>query len=276
MNIGIMQGRLLPPIDNRVQGFPAERWREEFPRAVEAGLQCIEWLYSASSTDMALIDTDNGIHEIQALSQACQIQVPSICAMYFIEKPLLRASDEDLDTRKTILFNLIRKGEQLGVNRIVVPFLDASRIDSETEMEGVAQLLTQALVIADETSVELHIETSIPPQAVAKLLRKLPHPKLKITYDIGNSASLGYKPSEEFSAYGERIGSVHIKDRVLNGGTVPLGTGDADFSSCFCALNDFGYSGDFILEAARDVSGDEVAWTRRNRTFIEQRWSIFA
>ena len=36
-----------------------------------------------------------------------------------------------------------------------------------------------------------------------------------VNYDTGNSASLGYDPSEEISVYGHRIINVHIKDRKL-------------------------------------------------------------
>ena len=32
MAISIMQGRLVPPIDGRIQTFPRERWRDEFAR----------------------------------------------------------------------------------------------------------------------------------------------------------------------------------------------------------------------------------------------------
>jgi L-ribulose-5-phosphate 3-epimerase len=39
---GIMQGRLSPPEDGRFQSFPRNSWREEFPRAREAGLDYIE------------------------------------------------------------------------------------------------------------------------------------------------------------------------------------------------------------------------------------------
>jgi L-ribulose-5-phosphate 3-epimerase len=43
--IGIMQGRLSPPVGGRIQSFPVDCWREEFFRAREAGLNCIEWVY---------------------------------------------------------------------------------------------------------------------------------------------------------------------------------------------------------------------------------------
>ena len=66
---------------------------------------------------------------------------------------------------------------------------------------------------------------------------------LKVNYDSGNSSSLGYHPRDEFAAYGCRVGSVHIKDRVRGGGTVPLGTGNADFPALFAALKKIAYRG---------------------------------
>ncbi len=89
-----------------------------------------------------------------------------------------------------------------------------------------------------------------------------------VNYDSGNSASLGYRPEDEFAAYGARVGSVHIKDRVRGGGTVPLGTGDTDFLSLFACLRDLGYGGDYVMQAARGTAGDELAWARRNLAFV--------
>ena len=94
---------------------------------------------------------------------------------------------------------------------------------------------------------------------------------LKVNYDSGNSASLGYSPAEEFAAYGERVGSVHVKDRILGGSTVPLGTGNADFEVLSRCLNEIGYAGDFILQVARGTTGQEVDWALQNRDFVRQR-----
>ena len=129
-----------------------------------------------------------------------------------------------------------------------------------------------ALPAAEETGIELHLETSLGPAEFAKLLDGVPHSKLKVNYDSGNSASLGYAPAEEFAAYGDRIGSVHIKDRVLNGGTVPLGSGDADFPALFSSLEKIDYRGDFTLQVARGVAGDEVAWAKQNVAWLRGYW----
>ncbi len=60
------------------------------------------------------------------------------------------------------------------------------------------------------------------------------------------------------------MGSVHLKDRKLAGGIVPLGQGDTDFEELFQALAAIRYMGDFILQVARGSEGDELNWTRTN------------
>jgi L-ribulose-5-phosphate 3-epimerase len=89
-----------------------------------------------------------------------------------------------------------------------------------------------------------------------------------VNYDSGNSASLGYQVKSEFASYGNRIGSVHIKDRKLGGTTVPLGTGNADLQSVFRGLADLNYRGDYVLQIARSESGDEANWITRNRVWV--------
>jgi hexulose-6-phosphate isomerase len=134
-------------------------------------------------------------------------------------------------------------------------------------------MLRPALDVSERAGVELHLETSLPPTRFAALLDQLPHRKLKANYDSGNSASLGYAPRDEFGAYGSRIGSIHIKDRVRGGGTVPVGTGDADFPALFESIARVGYGGDFILQVARGKPGDEVAWAARNRDWLAKQLS---
>ena len=79
-----------------------------------------------------------------------------------------------------------------------------------------------------------------------------------MNYDIGNSASLGYDTEEEITCYGSQITDVHIKDRTKGGGSVQLGTGDADIEKSLSLLAEIGYSGLFILQAYRDDDGIAV------------------
>ena len=60
-----------------------------------------------------------------------------------------------------------------------------------------------------------------------------------------------------------------MKDRVLNGNTVPLGDGNADFNSVFKNLNSIGYQGNYILQTARSKSGDHSGVLVEYKRIIE-------
>jgi L-ribulose-5-phosphate 3-epimerase len=267
-NIGIMQGRLVPPADNRIQCFPRQRWADEFALANQAGLDSIEWIYDLYGADVNPLRTDAGVAILKDLSQQHKVKTLSICADYFMDKPLIRANQAEMKDRTDTFYWLLERGCLIGINRMVIPFVDASRIDTQAEFDGVVALLKGILQQAGKTGIEIHLETSLEPARFAELLAQLPHPMLKVNYDSGNSSSLGFAPREEFASYGERVGSVHIKDRRLGEGTVPLGTGDADFPALAECLRKVAYEGDFILQVARNTSGDEVAWAKQNREFV--------
>ena len=215
--IGIMQGRLLPPEAGRFQCFPRQNWAREFPLAATAELDAIEWIYDLWGDGDNPIGSDEGIDHLKALSRRHEVAVVSLCADYFMEQPLVGADPANTRRRVEHLMWLIARCRRAGITRIVLPFVDNSRIFSDQELPEVAAILREILPVAAKNAVEIHLETSLNPTAFAELLEKLPFSNLKANYDIGNSASLGYDFRDEFASYGERIGSVHIKDRVHGG-----------------------------------------------------------
>ena len=80
---------------------------------------------------------------------------------------------------------------------------------------------------------------------------------------------MGYDPVEEFKAYGNKITDLHIKDRLLGGRSVPLGTGNVNFSKIFDLLSKYDYRGIIIFQAFRDDEGlkvfkDQLSWFSKN------------
>jgi len=266
--IRIMQGRLVPPMEGRFQSFPRGRWREEIASARKAGLDGIEWIYDTFGEGLNPIETAEGGRLVMQFCADHHVLVDSICADYFLDQPLLRAHGDDREKLEHRLHELIAHCAPLRVRYIVLPFVDASRIESDADAAEVASILLRAIPMAEQSNVELHLETSLSPRRFAALLAKVDHPLIRVNYDSGNSASLGYLPAEEFDCFGDRVGSVHIKDRVKGGGTVPLGTGDADFAGLFACLRATGYRGDYVLQVARDRDGDEVPWARANVAWL--------
>jgi hexulose-6-phosphate isomerase len=270
MRIAIMQGRLVPPQDGCFQCFPRNLWREEFPSAAAAGLEAIEWIYDLQGAAMNPIATDDGIREMNALSERHGIAVASVCADYFMDKPFAAAAPAEFAELTAHLQWLVERCRKAGITRAVLPFVDSSRIATAAQQNRIVEMLRQALPHAERAGVELHLETSLEPEAFAALLDSLPHPWLKANYDSGNSASLGYDVGQELAAYGSRIGSVHIKDRIRGGGTVPLGSGNADIPSLLRGLDEICYQGDYVLQVARAKEGGELDWAARNRKLLLQ------
>jgi L-ribulose-5-phosphate 3-epimerase len=137
----------------------------------------------------------------------------------------------------------------------------------------VREVLWRALPVAERHGVELQLEADFGPAEFAEFMAEIDHPMLKVNWDSGNSSGLGFKASEEFAAYGDRIGSVHIKDRYRKpeGGveTRPLGTGSADFDDVFEAIESIGYTGGLTLQVARGADGDEVEFIKGQLEFLK-------
>lgn len=266
-HIGIMQGRLSSPKDNRIQFFP-ENWEREFELASQAQFDCIEWLYDFHDADTNPIATNEGIETIKSLMQHHNVKVNSLCAHCFIEKPLVGASAGEKNESLSLLGWLLSRLKMLGATRLVLPVEDAAHLTDSAEFERQLDWMKHALNLAEENQIEIDMETTLSPFALAYFLDKLPHPLLKVNYDIGNSAGVGYDIKDEFSAYGHRIGSVHIKDKLLNGPTVALGTGFADFQLLAHCLENINFSGDIVLEAARGIPGEELTWAKNNRSLM--------
>ena len=203
-----------------------------------------------------------------SLAQENEIVIRSVCADYFMDRPFLRAS-RDVQNRLIAKMEwLFSRCKLAGITRVVIPFVDNSRIENERETEQVIAILKSLLPSAESNNVELHLETSLSPMSFAALLMQCQSPFIRVNYDSGNSASLGYQVKNEFGAYGDRIGSVHIKDRKLSGGTVSLGTGDTDLHAVFRGLVDLNYCGDYVMQIARSEPGNEVNWIAQNRLWI--------
>jgi hexulose-6-phosphate isomerase len=272
-----MQGRLSPPENGRFQSFPRNSWRQEFARAREAGLDYIEWIYDDYGSSVNAIATPEGIVELNELKTQNQIEIPAICADWLMDFPLVRCTPDERAERERVVHELLRKASAIGATRVVLPFVDASSIKTEEEMQIVISALERALPIAEDTSIELHLEADLAPSAFARFLSRIPHPMIKVNYDSGNSSGLGYVANEEFAAYGHRIGSIHIKDRLRNADgsvtTKPLGEGSADFEDVFACIQTIGYSGGLTLQVARGTDGDEVSWIRQQLQFVRRYWN---
>ncbi len=272
--IGIMQGRLSPPLRGQIQSFPSGSWREEFPLASQAGLDCIEWVYEAETETANPLFSMDGIEEIRLVAKRSGIAVSSICADYYMVERLVSPNGEPRKSALIHLAELLDRSGRLGVRYIVLPFVDASSLKSEGEIAGLMKVLHSMIPVAERTGVEVHLETDFRPTLLRKLLDEVQHHLIKANYDIGNSACLGWDPMEELNLIGPFLGSVHVKDRLLAGPSVQLGAGAADFQTSFRQIQLADFGGPLILQAARKNDISEFELAVHNRRFVESQWTM--
>jgi len=264
-----MQGRLSPPVGKAIQAFPLSTWRNEFAAAQEVGLNHIEWIFDTEDS-LNPIASDPGLAEIKDLSAQTGVKVNSLCADYFMSELLLGETPAQEETRAEKLRWLLAQCAKAGIRYIVLPFVDRSAIKTDADKGRLVALMLSLLPDLAHHGMEFHLETSLPPDAFASILEKIGSPLLKINYDTGNSASMGYDLDEEFAAYGDYIGSIHIKDRLCGGGTVSLGRGQVEFSKLRGGLEKINYERNFVLQVARGETGDEISWTNQNVAFLKK------
>lgn len=271
--IGVMQGRLLPKYMGRYQAHPKGYWPEEFYLASEMNLDCIEFILDYNDALMNPLLLSEGVEEILNLTEKTKVQVKTVCADYFMEAPLHHIKDEISDQSVKILEKLLWNGEKLGLTDIIVPCVDQSSLVSGKMASRFVLKLTPLIEIAEKAGINIALETDLAPQPFAELLSKFRSEKVTVNYDTGNSASLGFNPTEELACYGSKITDIHIKDRKLGGGSVVLGTGDTQFRQFFGALDSLNYHGPIIMQAFRDDDG--VAIFRQQLLWLNEKFGNY-
>lgn len=268
--IGIMQGRLLPKYQGRYQAHPVGYWQEEFPKAAELGLDCIEFILDFNDAEFNPLLRDDGPDEILLLSEKNDVKVSTVCADYFMEAPLHHPDEQIAAQSQRVLQHLLSNGKKLGLTDIVIPCVDESRLIDNAAIDLFIERLRPFIEATEIAGINFALETDLAPQPFAELLERFDSPRVTVNYDTGNSAALGYDPVEEMACYGERITDIHIKDRKLGGCSVLLGRGDAQFEQYFEALRSHNYTGPFIMQAYRDDEG--VAIFKRQLAWVCDRY----
>jgi len=257
-SLGTMQGRLLPKYQGRYQAHPVGYWQDEFPKAAELGLDCIEFILDFNDAELNPLLRDDGPEEILLLSEKYGVNVTTVCADYFMDAPLHHRDEQIAAQSQSVLQRLLSNGKKLGLTDIIIPCVDQSSLNDNAAIERFIDRLRPLEETAEIYGINFSLETDLAPEPFAELLERFNSLRVTVNYDTGNSAAFGYDPIEELACYGKKISDIHIKDRKLGGGSVLLGHGDAQFKRFFEALRSLDYIGPFIMQAYRDDEGIEI------------------
>jgi len=237
MNIGIIQGRLSPPLEG-FQECPRD-WKSEFSRLPDLNLSHIEWIITKKSFH------DNPFFDCELE----QYPIYSVCADNLVDDRIdnFEFVDKNLDP---ICLAAIRN----GVKFVTIPLLEESSVEDDNKRDRFKDIL--------KTFVDRYpnLNFSIEAELEAKKLSEILYisDTVYVTYDTGNITSCGFNHEEYIENLFSRISNVHLKDRTRQGRTVPPPTGDTNFKLIFDKLKKFNYSNVFTLQTARGTEGQEI------------------
>ena len=254
-----MQGRLSKSLTGKIQEFPIRTWEKEFELANQLGLRTIEWTLDYANFKLNPLFNLKEQLKIRYLQDQFSIRIPSITLDCFVEAPFYKRNElTGLASDTNDLLWIVENLQNVEVNILVLPIVAESGVFNKDSLSNLIECLNRIEKDLAKTKKQIAIECEFDINSIATLLSELNPDYFGINFDMGNSASLGHNPEEELTVCSGRILNIHIKDRLLAGHTVKLGNGAVNFQKIAQLLNNQGYAGNMILQAARDFKADET------------------
>jgi hexulose-6-phosphate isomerase len=268
-SIGFIQGRLSPITNNRIQQFPWDTWQNEFSIASKNDINLIEWTIDTFKFHLNPLINLNQWEEINTIARKNNILIPSVTCDYFMENPPWKS---DINLIKKGIIAIFQGMKNISAKILVVPLVDNSSLLDSSNADTVKNLFINLIPEMIQNNIQIAFECDLNPEELLHFISEFDKNYFGVNYDIGNSASLGFDPNKEFEAYGSRITNVHVKDRKINGPTIPLGEGDADFLRIFGLLHEVNYQGNLILQTARSKEGKDAEVLVKYKKLVEGWW----
>ena len=197
MELGIIQGRLLSPVEGEIQEFPKDEWEKEFDLIKETGLSHIEWIITNKSFNDGVLDLDVREYSNKISSVTCDNLInEGIFHSTFLMNQLKPICD-------WVISN--------NIKAISIPLLEESTI-TESNKENFYELIKWYGKTYSEIDFYFEMESDwgIPLELVKV------SPNFFLIYDTGNITSCGFDHNEWIKHCHTFIKNVHLKDRTIN------------------------------------------------------------
>ena len=267
-NLGCMQGRLSPMINNKIQSFPNRHWKDEFSYAKSLGLNYIEWTLDYNKIFSNPIFKKNEIQLIHKLCRKYSIKIISLTGDCFMQNPFWKKKNHRKEV--TDLKKIIKACSDLGIKFIVVPLVDNGSVQELWQEKKIIIIFNSLVNILKKNKIIILFESDYDPKKLKNFIKKFNPDCFGINYDTGNSAALGFDMKKEFYYYKDFIKGVHIKDKFLKGKTVRLGDGNVNFKLFFRLLKKIKYKNHIIFQTARSKKNKDVQEMKINLQYISK------
>ena len=267
-NIGFMQGRLSPMQGRKIQSFPWKNWKNEFEIGRKLNFKILEWTLDYKKLYSNPLMTEVGQKTIKNLCSKYDFKIPSLTGDCFKQKPFWKTNLAKRVKLQKDFLNIVNQSNKIGIKFIVLPLVDNGKIENRKQEVILINFLRKIYPVLKTNKIKILFEMNFKPKKCLKFIKNFNCKFIGINYDMGDNASYGFNPNEEISLYGKYIDNVHIKDRVINSTTVPLGEGSTDFQSIFKKLKKIKYKGNLILQGARSKNNQHAFVLKKYRNFV--------
>ncbi|MGH2368440.1 MAG: sugar phosphate isomerase/epimerase family protein [Chloroflexota bacterium] len=179
----------------------------------------------------------DGRRSVVSAAAGAGVAVPSLCLGMlnrggFANDAATRARARD------IVMRAIEAATDVGAKVLLLPFFGAAEIKDQ---RGVAQTIEDARACAptaEAAGVTLGLETTLRAADWRQVVEAVGSPAVRVYFDAGNAAWLGYDPAAEARSLAGLLAQVHIKDTATKPGDRMLGHGRVDFAAVAHALRE--------------------------------------
>lgn len=268
MKLGVMQGRLLDYNKSQPQIFPFNIWENEIDLANKLKLNSIQWLYLNSvSKKNPILDTKTQKLIIK-INKKNNVKINSICAHEFLVKPIINKSKIDkVEFNK--LVNLIKVSKKINIKYIVLPLIEKSSI-KDFNKDIFIIFLRKIDEHLKKNNIQLHIESDLSSKKLSLELKKVNSMYIKICIDLGNSFLNGFNLTKEINDSKNYIGSYHIKEKDINGNSLPLGSLNFNYKLFFKKIYKNRFMGEIILETQNFKNKKSFDSIEKNINYLKQ------
>jgi sugar phosphate isomerase/epimerase len=251
MRLGILQGRLSPPIGG-FQEFPVY-WKKEFELLDGLGLNHIEWIVTKQSFDTnPLFSEDLSNYPISSICVDNLIDPGTIAYIYNVS--FLRKNLKPICDAATLN----------DISTITIPLLEESDITNDVSRSSFINEIRNYGLEYPHLTFSFEIESY--EHVIQEVLEACPN--FRLTYDTGNMTSLGISHEYYLTKFIHKIDTVHLKDRTFESKTVPPGKGKTDFKFILNYLSSHNHI-NYTIQTDRGESGEELDTIIYHKNFFK-------
>ena len=161
--IGFMQGRLSDLVSNKIQAFPKKDWEKEFAEAHSIDLQLMEWTIDYEGLYQNPLMKSLGRSKIKKLSQEFKLQIPSITADCFMQKPFWKSCGNEMISLKKIFIDVLHASSELGISMIIVPLVDNGSLENAYQEDKLIKFLEECFSNIKTLGINILFESDFEP-----------------------------------------------------------------------------------------------------------------